>query len=72
MACRAAVVTEVGRDTDLVEEPSVGACVLTPAGVFFNRNLPYSPLVDGQQPRGGTWHWASECGPGPGIGFWCR
>lgn len=57
--CRAATVTEVGdpngADADLAK---VGLCVQNPTGLFFH------PLAtggcrydDGEDPKGGTWHW---------------
>lgn len=46
--CRAAIITEVGTDTD-----SVGLAVLNPEGFFFNRGCVHFE----EQHRGGTWHW---------------
>lgn len=44
--CRAAIVTEAG------EDGVVGAAVLNPAGLHFDRSLPYS-----EERAGGSWHW---------------
>lgn len=55
-ACRAATVTEVGKDG------VVGLMVANPTGLFFH------PLADGgcpldeEEKAGGTWHWPEMVG----------
>jgi hypothetical protein len=75
--CRAAVVTEVGGNAipagpDLTGPDVVGLCVLSPAGLFFNQDVPCDPgpdegigtnLCGGKLYRGGTWHWPERVGP---------
>ena len=57
--CRAAIITEVnGRTIDPntfqdTDSWSVGLCVLTPAGMFFNQDVVQSEDAH----DGGTWHW---------------
>lgn len=68
--CRAAIVTEVPgtfASADGVLGPKVGLCVLNPAGMFFNRAVPYheggtgrshaGEAVTAKSHRGGSWHW---------------
>jgi len=57
--CRAAVVTEVPAD-DAAQH--VGLAVLSPAGMFFDQDVPYDEwdngvALEGAQPQGGSWHW---------------
>jgi hypothetical protein len=50
--CRAAVVTEVGRElADGAER--VGLAVLNPSGLFFDTDIPQ----DEAGKAAGTWHW---------------
>lgn len=46
--CRAAVITEVSEDTDVVS-----LCILNPSGMFFNVLV----IHDEEKKEGGTWHW---------------
>jgi hypothetical protein len=48
--CRAALITEVDHDE------LVGLAVLNPAGLFFDRLVPYRESTAGDL-VGGTWHW---------------
>lgn len=46
--CRAAVVTEV------TDQDTVSLAVLNPSGLFFDRDVHYSPI---DKRVGGSWHW---------------
>ncbi len=76
--CRAAIVTEAvpvamvpGADT------GVSLCVLNPAGMFFNRNVPYhegdtghdhaGAEIPAKSYPGGTWHWPERVDDPPQV-----
>lgn len=48
---RAAIITEVLQSID-PEAPAVSLAVLNPTGLFFDREVPYSP-----EPKPGHWSW---------------
>lgn len=50
--CRAAIVTQVGDDGDMV-----GLAVLNPTGMFFNTMIAHD-----EGKAGGTWHWPEREG----------
>jgi hypothetical protein len=69
-ACRAAIITETGDDTD---RTVASLAVFNPSGVFFDQDVPFNsgdPTLTGPLQRGhssckhgeraypgGTWHW---------------
>jgi hypothetical protein len=50
--CRAAIITEVTEDSDLV-----GLVALNPTGMFFHSLADGGCTLDEGQVYGGTWHW---------------
>jgi hypothetical protein len=60
--CRAAIVTEVIDDHLFAARgvnPPLSLCVLSPNGMFFDRNVDPGPAGDG-----GTWHWPERVDDG--------
>lgn len=49
-ACRAAVITAIGRKRKGVASLSI--CVMNPTGLFFHEGVPYD-----EASGPGTWHW---------------
>jgi hypothetical protein len=71
MACRAAIVTEIGRNAHPAPPGTlVGLAVLNPTGMFFDPgvdpdegqpdNAGGTNLCDGLDFPGGTWHWPAR------------
>jgi hypothetical protein len=53
--CRAAIITEIGADQNTGHEGFVSLAVLNPQGMFFDWDVRYEDVAQGQ--TGGTWHW---------------